>query len=198
MRVPPFPPALPDRAELRPLHDPFGSLFETFADFANHLAGFQFLRVVPVIISPFVRDTNTTVAAVQTRAIRFTTSEFGRCAIVALGYSAVKAGGYVKASVREAHTTIPGAGAVIDPGCYWKRSNNDLQNPVQDHAYRPAGLRWTLTGQQYPPTISATDPVAVRPRMLKIPRSADVDLVLEWDKLKLNAVLLIEAWRANV
>lgn len=199
VRIPPVLPTLPNYGEAFVLHEPFSTLFDTVADVCNHLAGFQFLRAVPVIVTPFRRTrTGNDVHAETTRAIRFTTSPLARFLFVAAGYSAVHAGGRVKFAARQAHATIPGAGAVIDPGCLFLRANNDLPNPVQDRVYVPTGLQWAHSGFTSPPSVNAGDPVSQRPRMLNVTPSTDVDLCVTWEDIALNAVHVFEAWRPNV
>lgn len=198
-RIPPDLPALPATRETFVQHEPFSSIFDSLADGCNYLAGFRFLRVVPVIVAPFVRTRNgNTVDTVHTRAVRFTTSSLARYLFVAVGYSKVARDGYVNAVLKAAHTTIPGGGAVVDPGCRFVRANNDLANPIEDREYAPTGLQWSHTGFNVPPSVLITDPINQRPRMLNCAALQDVDVVLTWDDIKLNAVLIAEAWRPNV
>jgi hypothetical protein len=198
-RIPPVLPRLPDLNEVKVQHEPYSTIFDSLADGCNYLAGFKFLRTVPVIVAPFVRTRDgNAVDEAHERAIRFTTSSLARFLFVAVGYSAVRAGGFVNVVLRHAHATIPGAGAVIDPGCRFVRANNDLTNPVQDRAYAPSGLQWSHTGQSAPPAANVADPITQRPRVLNCAALQDVDVVVSWDDVKLNALLIAELWRPNV
>lgn len=199
VRIPPTIGDLPNLNEVFVQHEPYSTVFDALADGCNHLAGFQFLRIVPVIVAPFRRARNVNVVdGAHERSIRFTTSSLGRYLFVAVGYSAVAAGAFVKCYVREAHTTIPGAGAVIDPGCQFSRANNDLRNPIENRQYVPKGLQWSHTGFTVPPSVNVADPISQRPRMLNCTALQDTDVTIKWDAIKLNAVLVLEAWRPNV
>lgn len=199
VRIPPALPLLPDRSESFVLREPFANIFEGIADGANYLAGFLFLRVTSIVVAPYVpaRNSNTPVSALNTRCVRLTTSALGRYLFVALGYSAVRADAYVTATTRAAHNSNPGTGAIRDPGCSWYRSNGDLPNPVEDRVWQPLGLKWTHTGLREPPSVVAGDPIATRPRMLHISPNTATDVVLKWDDIKLNSILLCEAWKPN-
>lgn len=198
-RIPPVLGSLPETQETFVQREPYATIFDALADGCNYFAGFRFLRCVPVIVAPFVRTRRGNTADVEhTRAIRFTTSSLARYIFVAVGYSKVSADGYVNAVLREAHSTIPGAGDIIDPGCRFVRANNDLPNPIEDREYAPTGLKWAHSGFAVPPSVLPTDAIGQRPRMLNCVALTDVDVVLTWDAIKLNAVLVAEAWRPNV
>ena len=198
-RIPPVFARLPDLGEVKVQHEPYSTIFDALADGCNFLAGFQFLRTVPVIVAPFVRTRDgNAVDAVHERAIRFTTSSLARYLFVAVGYSRVNAGGFVNVVLREAHATTPNAGDLIDPGCRFLRANNDLTNPIQDRVFTPSGLQWSTTGLNVPPAADVADPIAQRPRMLNCGPLQDVDCMIKWENVKLCAVLIVEAWRPNV
>lgn len=199
IRIPPIPPALPEVSEFFVLHEPFAALFDALADGSNHLAGCRFLRSIPVVFSPFVplRGANA-VDSSEVHSVPFTSSSAARFLFVAVGYSAVNSGGYVKVSLREQHATIPGNGALVDPGCYWRRSSNDLVNPVRNRIYQPKGLQWAHTGLSRPASVDSGDPASEQPRMLVLEPHTAYDLKLEWDDVKLNAILTCEAWQSEV
>lgn len=199
VRVPPVMPPLPETAELFVYHEPFGSIFDTLSEATSHLAGFRFLRALPLVISPFVPEKGANVVDnTESIAVPFDSSSVARYLIVAVGYSAVVLDGYVKVSLKEQHTTIPGNGALVEPGCYFKRNNNDLINPIVRRRYSPTGLRWAVTSVQIPATPNAIDPPSEQPRMLSVAPLTNYDILLEWDKVKLNAVLVMEAWQPDI
>lgn len=200
-----MPPA-PDRSEVFVLHQPFAQVFETISDRLNCYVGYLSQRSIPIVIKPFLQATsgNTVLTDPQTRAIRFTTSRAGRFLFVALGYSAIHSGAdagdpaYVKVSVREAHATVPGSGAIIDPGCFWYNTSGDLINPVQQREYRPDGLQWSHSGFVAPVVVDAGGDPSPTPRMLYLEHSTDVDIVVQWNMMCLNAITITEAYRQQL
>lgn len=192
-------PALPERSETFPLHEPFSSVFEALADNANHLAGYRFLRCTPVIVAPFTPDTSADTQADTTVHASWVPSEFSRYLFVAVGYSRLGDDtATISLSLRQAHATTPGSGAIIDPGCQWKKSNGNLVAPIEHDVYKPSALQWAHTGLRVPNAVNVADPPANVPRMLHCHTAVEVELALVWKEVTVNSVLIWEAYRAEV
>lgn len=199
VRVFDFPSSLPLAQESYIKQPTAGTIFHALAQYCNHLQRYRFLRILPLIIKPFVENTdgNTVPSSDTTIYVPFRTTSYTTELFIAVGISALDRDGEILVKVREAPAFVggnasPATGAVIDPGCYWRQNNGDLIDPVQDGDYVLRGLRWSPNGFRSPPSVDAADPVSESPRVLKALPGTDIELEFTWKKVCLNSVLIAE------
>lgn len=202
-RIPSLRPTLPISGESFIGTLVHGGTQQVLAEYANWLQGYHFKRHTPIIVRPFSKDNKNGNDSLEEIHIPIHSDTRSSYLFVAIGVSAVKAGGFVTVSVKDdppeiAGQATPGAGDLYDPGCAWFQIFGDLLSPIEDREYTEHGLRWVTTELAAPPDRDVGDPQNTTPRLLHIDAGSSQEIHILWSDCIVNSVCLWEVYRGSM